>query len=298
MLPNSLKAVARKLRRHRDRRFLRAAVAGADALLVSYPKCGRTWVRYTLSNYFAEALNLGMIPDLVTTFQILPNMDRDPVRGIPAFAFPSARPALPQILVSHREYAREEFLDRPALFLIRDPRDVVVSAYFHATRHKHRFAGPIADFILDDAQGLPAFLRYVNGWAAGLADHPHHITSYERMTEDPVNTVRDILIFLDVAVDEVALRHAVAASSFDAMRTKENQEGIPGHDYDRSDTESMRMRKGKAGGYSEYLTASEVALVVQRCRHELSPNARAMIALTGLNLDADMMPAALDPQFA
>jgi hypothetical protein len=290
MLYESLKSAVRAVRRQGEQRFLTDAVAKADALLVSYPKCGRTWLRFTLSNYFADVFNLGIKPDLVTTFQIIPNMDKDPVRGIPAFQFASARPALPQILVSHRDYTRAQFLDRPAIFLVRDPRDVVVSAYFHATRHKHRYEGTIGDFLVDEKQGLAAYVRYLNGWATGLADHPHHIASYEQMSADPEQTLRAILTFLGTPVDDTALANAITASRFDAMRSQEKQEGIPGHDYDRSDDESMRMRKGKAGGFSEYLTPEQSASVLAYCHTHLNARARQMVALTGVTLDTALQP--------
>src|SRR3546814_10093390 len=74
----SLKGVARAMRRRlRDEPPLRLAAARADAFLVSYPKSGRTWLRYLLSCYFAESAKLGFEPDLTSTFRILPNFDRD-----------------------------------------------------------------------------------------------------------------------------------------------------------------------------------------------------------------------------
>src|SRR3546814_18975857 len=97
----SLKGVARAMRRRlRDEPPLRLAAARADAFLVSYPKSGRTWLRYLLSCYFAESAKLGFEPDLTSTFRILPNFDRDPVRGIDAFIGRTGEAGLPLLLVS------------------------------------------------------------------------------------------------------------------------------------------------------------------------------------------------------
>src|SRR3546814_2248758 len=86
---------------------------------------------------------------------IRPNCDCDPVRGVPAFQF-QRRPAMPLVLISHRRHDAALFADRPIIFLIRDPRDIMVSAYFHATRHKRRFGGTIGAFLRDRGHGLPA----------------------------------------------------------------------------------------------------------------------------------------------
>ena len=283
MIGRAAKWAIRLSQRRTDARFLRDAIPGVDAVLVSYPKSGRTWLRFALSCYFAKAARLNLSPDLATTFQILPNLDRDPLRGLPAFGF-FGNPAVPLIAVSHRGYGRELFQDRSIVFLIRDPRDVMVSSYFHATRHKHRYQGSLKTFIRDPEQGLADLVRYLDGWAAGLEGHRCHVVSYEAMSADPAGTIRGILGFLDVPCDEAALIHAVKASSFDSMRESEQQSGIPGHDYDRADSESLRMRKGKAGGYHDYLDHDDVAFIESCCASELSPAALALVRQTGLDL--------------
>ena len=52
--------------------------------------------------------------------------------------------------------------------MIRDPRDVIVSAYFAETRHKHRFSGGMSTFLQDYKLGNSALVRYLNGWADAL----------------------------------------------------------------------------------------------------------------------------------
>lgn len=277
----SLKDVARAVKRHwRDEPHLRLAAARADAFLVSYPKSGRTWLRYLLSCYFAESACLGFEPDLTSTFRVLPNFDHDPVRGITAFVGRQTEVDLPLVLVSHLPYRRQLFLDRPALFLVRDPRDVIVSAYFHATRHKKSFSGEIDAFLDEPRYGLGALIAYLNVWAEGLKERPHHIISYERMLADPLVTVSDILSFLKVKVDLDILNRAIASAQFDRMRERERDNGIPGHDYDRSDDQSMRMRNGKAGSFGQWLDEAQANHILARCERELSPTGRALIAVT------------------
>jgi alcohol sulfotransferase len=217
---------------------------------------------------------------LVNMFRILPNFDLDDVRGLPAFQYRDD-PAVPLIPVTHRPYNRSLFLGRPVIFLVRDPRDVTVSSYFHATRHKHRFNGDIAAFMKDEEQGLPDLLRYLDGWAGALNEGRDLVVSYEELSAEPADVTRRILEFLKVPIDRAKVEKAVHASRFEAMRELEVKEGIPAHDYDRSDAESMRMRKGKAGGFTDYLDAGGVAALQKAIAERLSPAGKALLLRTG-----------------
>lgn len=282
---NTVKSMLRAVRRRwRDEPELRAASARADAFLVSYPKSGRTWLRYLLSCYLADLAELGFRPDLTSTFRVLPNFDRDPVRGIGGFVGNDGRARLPLILVSHLPYNARLFRDRPVVFLVRDPRDVMVSAYYHATRHKNVFSGDVARFLDDSTYGLPAFVRYLNGWGDGLVGRSHLVVSYEAMLAESETTVGAILSFLGIEVRAALLRAAIAAASFDRMRDVEREQGIPGHDYDRSDDQSLRMRSGKAKAFAELLSAAQADAILARCRSDLTPRAKRLLAATDIDL--------------
>lgn len=273
-----------------DRRIrMTRAAATVDAFLASYPKSGRTWFRFILAHYFAQLIAGsteqpdGAI-DLFSMFGIVPNFDLDPARGVPAFRYQTQRPQLPLILVTHHHYKRSLFLGRPVIFMVRDPRDVVVSAYFHATRHKHRFSGTVDAFIADEGQGLPALINYLNGWAEGLQSRESAVLSYEELTRDTVGASARIIEFLGYIPAEEALRMAVAAAGFEAMRELELQSGLPAHDYDRADTESLRMRRGKVGGFENYLSDAQIERIQMSCEKALVPSAKRLMARTGMKL--------------
>jgi len=292
MTVGPLKRVVRAVRqRWRDEPHLRAAARRADAFLVSYPKSGRTWLRYLLSCYFAELAQLGFTPDLTTTFRVLPNFDRDPVRGVGAFVAQGI--GIPLIPVSHLSFRPRIFLDRPVVFLVRDPRDVMVSAYFHATRHKHTFSGTIAEFLDDPKYGIAALIRFLNGWGDGLEGRPHLLVSYEHMLAEPQAVVSAILVFLGVEIRQDILARAVAAAQFDQMRDLEREQGIPGHTYDRADTQSLRMRSGKSKAFADWLSAEQADAILDRCRDELTPHAQVLLAATGIDLASTRSPTTL-----
>jgi alcohol sulfotransferase len=282
VIRQSLRATRQALIRAR----LAAAAGGATAFLASYPKSGRTWLRFILANYLNETAGLGVSVDLHTMFAVVPNFDYDPVRGLPAFHF-KGRAQMPLVPVTHYPYSRFLFRGRPIVFMIRDPRDVMVSSYFHATRHKHRFKGDIAGFLRDQGLGLPHLIRYLNGWADGIAQHRHLVLSYERLSADPEAATAEVLTFLDYPIDNAALRRAVKASRFETMREREMTEGIPAHEYDRGDEESRRMRRGKVGGFADYLQPADLAAIEAGCTSGLNPAAKALKTKIEAVLPAD-----------
>ncbi|WP_331376184.1 sulfotransferase domain-containing protein [Sinorhizobium chiapasense] len=263
---------------------LTAYAARADAFLVSYPKSGRTWFRYVLSHYFASVADVSEPIDLHNMFSIVPNFDLDPKRGIPAHRYADENGPVPRIFVSHLDYQASRFLRRPVIIMVRDPRDVIVSAYFHATRHKHRFQGSLSDFIVDRDQGMPAMIRYLNRWAGGLSNRAHFILSYESLSADAEEQTEAALSFLGCHVDRNALHDAVHAGRFDAMQNRERAEGIPAHEYNRNDVESLRMRKGKVGGFRDYLDEVQILEIERLCSTNLTAAGKQLIGHTGFQV--------------
>ncbi|WP_244482717.1 MULTISPECIES: sulfotransferase domain-containing protein [unclassified Mesorhizobium] len=254
------------------------AASGADAFLVSYPKCGGTWLRQILSDYFnrhARCGNAGLSP----MFEVLPDFDLDPARGIPAFRYTEERPSVPLVLVSHLGYRRSLFLNRPVIFMVRDPRSIIVSAYFHATRHKHCFEGNMDAFIADRKQGLPALIVYLNEWGRGLKHHENAVLSYEELTEDPAGTCTRILRFLGHTTSARELQASIDASRYDAMRELDMAGSPAAHD-----DESHQTRCGKVGGFADYLSDVQAELIEQTCMDWLTPAAVELLRRGGTRL--------------
>jgi hypothetical protein len=249
----------------------------AQAFLASFPKSGRTWLRFILANYLNITHDLGLHLDLSNMFAVIPNHALDSRRGFDAWRTTGGQHGIPLVVASHEPYSRYHFWRRPVIFVVRDVRDVMVSAYFHYTRHKRKFEGQVSDFIRDPVYGLESYIRYFNGWAEGLSHHSSFVISYEGLKANPRDITAKCLEFLGWAVDDEVLERAVAASTFDAMRALELATGIPDHDYDRSDRDSLRVRRGKVGDYRTVLSADDVAWIQKLCATELRPAALSLL---------------------
>ncbi len=261
-------------------RLRRRAAREADGILASYLKAGRTWARYALSHYLNAQYGAGLSVDMESTFSLVPNFDGDPVRGLPAFRrLRAAREDLPLLAVTHLGYRKSRFAGVPVVFMVRDPRDMMVSAYFHATRHKHNFDGDIGAFLASEDLGVPRLLRYYRGWGEGLSHSPHLVLRYEDMKADTAGALREVIGFLCWPVDEARIAQAVEASAFDRMREQELRTGLPGHSYDRSEESSLRTRKGRVGGFTSDLSPEQADGILEALRAGLSEAAHRRLRL-------------------
>ncbi len=261
----------------------------ADAWLCSYPKCGRTWLRFILSNYLNEVYGLGADVDLHTMFQIMSNDVQDPERGLAAYRYADVA-EMPRIVVSHTAFD-EKFVGKPIVFLIRSVSDAIVSFYFHNSKQWSHWQGDLAGFIRDNEWGLPRLVRYLNSWSPQLAKLPSLVVTYEAMKRDTVSEVQRIIEFLALRNDEDAVRRAVALASVDRMRKLELERPLPGHQYDPQNQDARRVRKAQVGGGMEHLSSLDVAYIAEYCEHEFSPATRRLYEAHGVPVIADKTAA-------
>jgi hypothetical protein len=240
----------------------------ADYLLLSYPKCGRTWLRVMLSNYLIERYNLES--GLLLDFANLHYRNRE----IPKVYFTND--------ILHTRVTPEEiptdksaYYGRNVIYLTRDPRDVVVSMYFQRTKRDTNYTGSIHDFIFGTTGGLSTMIRFYNIWAENFPKIANGLLlKYEDMRSDTGATLETLFRFMGHEPDRGIIDRVVEEASFDRMKRMERSNA-----YERSwlkagnvaDDESFKVRRGKVGGYTDYLDPEDVEQVDQKIRTELSP---------------------------
>lgn len=236
-----------------------------DVYVISYPKAGRTWHRFLLGNYLLAA-------------QSLPDADAADVEHITA-AMQGARtryshnganfvdaisPAHP-IVADARLWSGKK-----VIFLARDPKDVLVSAWFHARYRQTTYSGPIADFIRSPLTGIEKLLVAHNRWwDARDRATASLVLTYERMHRDLAAVLRETIDFLGLGpASSDLVSRAVEASSFANMRAAEEKSRL-GHGSmrtlattkDRSDQNARKVRAGRVGGHREQLATDDIAYI-------------------------------------
>jgi len=233
-----------------------------DAFLVSYPKCGRTWLRLLLGKYV-----LGENETLSDPLEIL--------------RLTQARADFSTLEFSHDDYAhwkrpdqifanKQSYADKKVIFLTRDPRDVLVSYFFQYTKRGDKdlandagFEGSLSDFIDHDIGGLRSLVAFYNVWAEnrGVPDDFLLIT-YEDMHKDIGEVLGQVIRFLDWPPRENGFVEDIVESvQFGEMRKLEESNALnsprlaPPAD---GDTEGFKVRKGKVGGYTDYFSEDDI----------------------------------------
>ena len=257
ILPLSLKKrIVVGLRRKAFRRWRMQRTA--DVMLVSFPKSGRTWLRLMIGRTFEQHW-------MLDNFSLLD-----------LWALGDFDPALPRILVSHehephkqKAWAKRQYRNKKVILLVRDPRDIIVSWYFQANKRNLKYSGDLPTF-LDPADGrIDRIVRYFNGWAEHRSvPRDFLLVRYEDLQADTVGELRrvfDFLGFPGISNDE--LQAAAAHGSFNNMRQLERENALNVRRLmprDAQDEESYKTRKGKVGGYADYLQDHEIRYLNSR----------------------------------
>ena len=238
----------------------------ADAVVVSFPKSGRTWLRATLTFYFSERYGLENPPLLECA-----NLHYLDAR-IPKIFFthdddPNARPE--ELGTDKSAYRRKRLL-----YLARDPRDVCVSMYFHRTKRDLDIEMPIYDFANGQDGGLRTTIAFMNTWAEALPAIPESfVISYEAMHAEPEKTLEDALTFLGQEPDPECIKAALERSRFDRLQSMEQKGQFESGRLTAADTQdkdSFKVRRGKVGGYTDYFDDGEQATLNDVVTKQLS----------------------------
>jgi len=218
-------------------RNLRMRVSGtSDAVVVSFPKSGRTWLRFMLDQ-------IGI-----------------PVRYTHAGSDHVLRKNFDELTLPQAEFARKR-----VLFMLRDPRDTAVSGYFQATRRIHCFSGSMQDFLRDPRHGLEKIIRFNLMWLDAGADcKDFAVLQYQDLHADaPSEFARAAAFLCNRILSEGEIERAVEAGKFENMHALELS-GKGGDTYgdilspkDPNDPDSFKVRRGKIGGWRDYFTPED-----------------------------------------
>lgn len=241
-----------------------------DIFVISFPKCGRTWLHLMLGK--ALQLHLG-----------LPDGDFDSHRPM---RLVNRAKDLPRIVFSHDdnpqlkapeeiEHTKKRYGRNRVIFLARDPRDVVISMFFENSKRRTRYFGDLRSFLGEPKGSIDSIITFYNVWdrsRVNVADFL--LVRYEDLQTDPQGQLARVLDFVGYSsVPRQTVADAVAFASFDNMRRMESEEpsatgflrpGSPG------DPESFKTRRGKVGGFSDYLAPEEIASLNKKLRANLS----------------------------
>jgi len=268
------------------RRLHRSKSRNADIMVINHPKSGATWFRVMLSRLYQMHYGL------------------PPRRIVKSDEFYNHNHAMPRFLVSSGYYTYEsatqdvfdEILscnanDKKVIFLARHPCDLAVSWFFQFTKRtkaykrelikstlRHPFDKSIIsmwDFVMHEELGLSGVIDFHNMWERRLANNGASLMiRYEEMRSHPVDTMSRVTEFLDAPFTRSEIEQAVEFGSFDNMRKLEPSGYFLNSSMslrNKKDPGSLKVRRGKVGGFRDYFTDDQVAIMDEMVRSRLSP---------------------------
>jgi hypothetical protein len=240
-------------------------LSGGTAIVVSIPKSGRTWLRAFICAYFCKRFGFEFtlrperyrqqgIPRLIFSHDLFEHRTKgdlwDRLRG--------------KYLVPRRELSRTKII-----LLARDPRDCFVSLYLQITRRDPNAPvelrqKSVSDMLRDRRFGVGAIVSTMNDWVEEFSGrHNFTLIRYEGLRASPAEHFRDLLAVLGESTPNMAMfQEALEFSRFDNMQKLEAAGAFDSkilHPGDVRDPESFKVRRGKVGGYREYLSAEDQA---------------------------------------
>ena len=236
----------------------------SDLIIVSYAKSGRTWLRVMLSKYFQLHYSLDELEMLE-----FDNLHRK-------------KHGIPKILFTHDHYAayfsgnhdtKADYYMKPVILLVRDPRDVVVSTFFHtryrASKQKMKWNAPddynnemsMYEFI---QKRLPQVIDMMNQWEAELHKMLRGLlVRYEDLRTDPERQFSKIISFIDIPIINELINETTEYAAFANMKKRAENQGIQDSEQrltpaNPDNPDSAKIRRAKIGGYRDYLTDKQI----------------------------------------
>jgi Sulfotransferase domain len=239
-------------------------LSGGEVVILSAPKSGRTWIRTFLCAYLCRrhGLEFTLQPgryDHPEFPRVIFSHDRfehrtkgnrwDRVRG--------------KYLVPRRELRRAKII-----LLVRDPRDCFVSLYLQMTRRDPSAEvtwkrKSVSELLRDKRFGIRGIVRAMNDWLDEFSGRKDlTIVRYEALRASPAEHFRDLLAVVgETTLDMSIFREALEFSRFENMQKLEAAGVFDSkilHPGDVRDPESFKVRRGKVGGYQEYLSVEDL----------------------------------------
>ena len=226
-----------------------------DSYVVSWPKTGRTWLRILLGKAIALHNNADT-DNVLDTF----SLSRPAACDTTMFSHGGRFHLFDPTHFEQLRFASQRFGGKKVVFLTRDIRDTLVSSFFQESKRTEVFKGDIGEFIRDPQLGARKVIAFYNLWYEnqGAVEDFCPVT-YESLHRDPVAELARLLGFLGLNnIQPDLVRAAVEFGDFGNMRKLETSGTFndsmmrPGRD---NDSESLKVRRGKVGGYVDYLDA-------------------------------------------
>jgi hypothetical protein len=230
-----------------------------DTFIVSYPKSGNTWMRFLVASLLSGG---GPIDFLKMEHRI-------------AMIYGCTNTTLlkkprPRILSSH-EYFDPRY--RRVIYIVRDPRDVVISSYYHQLRLREipdswTMEAYVSPWLAGKVGkgGSDTWAENVMSWLALRRDDPSFLlVRYEDLHATPQQELARVASFLRLDLSPELLAQTIVNCSAERLRELEKQQREVWGMTKGSRPDIPFIGKARAGGWKDVLSESLVREIESTC---------------------------------
>ena len=236
-------------------RSIERSIRPSDILIASYPKSGRSWLSFMISKILRKDLReektLWDFEQDMFYFNN-PRIDQKTLSRLNQLSNPRF---FQTHLTSAPSFSR-------VIYLLRDPRDVMVSYWHYKRLTEENFNLSLKEFVFSKSQWPCQWQEHVTRWLMDRDSGANILMiKYEELLEDAGGILRKVLDFAELKYEDKDISWVVGESTFDKMKSMEEEEwklkgGGP---------EERFIRRGQAGGWKDELDLGSLEVIEQRC---------------------------------
>jgi len=246
-----------------------AWLSEAEAVVVSFPKSGRTFVRAMLARLYQR--RFGVDERGLLEFPTL----RNAPAGAPRVLFTHAGDAMRR--PDRISIGPSDYVGRKVVLLARHPADIAVSRYHHL-KHRSRDKArqrlaeqPLETFVWAAEGGIPSIVEFLNQFAAlpGVT-----IIRYEDILADPRKSLKKLADAIGMETDAKDIADAIEFGSLANLKKLEREHYFTSsrlRPARKDDAQSGKVRSGKSGGYRTELGKDAAVRIEDYLRDRLDP---------------------------
>ena len=232
-----------------------------DVWIVTYPKCGTTWTQQIVKLIRNNGVQDGVRPNLA-----VPWLEATEMSYYKEAGFRVDELKRPRAFKSHFPYdllpcGPPHTTPCKYIYVIRNPKDVAVSLYFHNLRsfpagtdwnvHWKKYI-----------EGSFEFGRYIDhllSWWLHRDEENVMFLKYEDMKKDIKQAISDIALFIGKSVSDDIIAKIADLSSFETMQKEDVASSLGDPKRQEKQKISPFIRKGEVGDWKNFLTPEQSA---------------------------------------
>lgn len=245
---------------------------------ISFPKSGRTWLEVMMAKTYSELTGEKISDTLNKNLKFYKNRFNN--KKLPYIEFGHGYKNAEICLGNY--FPSNYYKNKKIILLVRDPRDIIISLFYHDKYFYDNFDGELNDFVTFNNEknaynskskryGINAIINYLNAWIENKKYFKDFkIIFYENMKINTKFELENIFNFLKIEYDDLFIEKIISFGSFENMKKYEKTDELNWYGLKGSGA-GAKIRKGKVGGYKNELNQKNIEFLNNSIKTNLNP---------------------------